>query len=83
MRKTSNSSNEAALTSGLHYRGRLEQVRIYLGKLLRMFIYQNDWKVLPMAALVAGMVHPSAAHKYDSAACVQLFADRQAGVPGI
>ncbi len=38
------------------YRGRLDQVRIYLGKFLRMFIYQNDWKVLPMTVLVAGLV---------------------------
>ena len=56
MNNISNPSNEDVTTSGVHYRGRLEQVRIYLGKLLRMFIYQNDWKVLPMAALVAGMV---------------------------
>ena len=38
------------------YRGRIEQVRIYFSKLLRLFLYQNDWKVLPMAALVAGLV---------------------------
>ena len=38
------------------HRGRIEQVWIYLGKLLRMFIYQSDWKVLPMAALIAGLV---------------------------
>ena len=38
------------------YRGRIGQVRIYLGKLLRMFLYQNDWKVLPMAAVIAGLV---------------------------
>ena len=38
------------------YRGHLGQIRIYLGKLLRMFLHQKDWKVLPMAALVAGMV---------------------------
>ena len=38
------------------YRGRGAQVWIYLGKLLRMFVYQNDWKVLPMAALIAGLV---------------------------
>ena len=38
------------------YRGRIGQVQIYLGKLLRMFLYQNDWMVLPMAALVAGLV---------------------------
>ncbi|MBQ7535661.1 MAG: ABC transporter permease [Stomatobaculum sp.] len=40
----------------MHYHGRVTQVLIYLGKFLRMFIYQNDWKVLPMAALIAGMV---------------------------
>lgn len=38
------------------HRGRGSQVWIYLGKLLRMFVYQNDWKVLPMAALIAGLV---------------------------
>ena len=38
------------------YRGRIGQVQIYLGKLFRMFLYQNDWMVLPMAALVAGLV---------------------------
>jgi len=40
----------------IRHRGRSAQVWIYLGKLLRMFIYQNDWKVLPMAALIAGLV---------------------------
>ncbi len=40
----------------LRYRGRSAQVSIYLGKMLRMFVYQNDWKVLPMAALIAGLV---------------------------
>ena len=40
----------------LRHRGRQGQVRIYLGKLLRMFLYQNDWKVLPMSALIAGLV---------------------------
>ncbi len=38
------------------YRGRLGQIRIYLGKLFRMFLHQKDWKVLPMAALVGGLV---------------------------
>ena len=37
-------------------RGRGAQVIIYTGKLLRMFVYQTDWKVLPMAALIAAMV---------------------------
>ena len=36
--------------------GRGSQVIIYFGKMLRMFIYQNDWKVLPMSALIAGLV---------------------------
>ena len=40
----------------IRHRGRGSQVFIYFGKLLRMFVYQNDWKVLPMAALIAGLV---------------------------
>ncbi len=40
----------------IHHRGRGAQVSIYFGKMLRMFVYQNDWKVLPMAALIAGLV---------------------------
>lgn len=40
----------------LHYRGRIAQTGIYLGKLLRMFVYQSDWKVLPMGAIIAAVV---------------------------
>ena len=40
----------------IRYRGRFSQIQIYLGKLLRMFLYQSDWKVLPMSAMVAGLV---------------------------
>ncbi len=40
----------------LRYRGRFAQVLIYLGKLLRMFIYQSDWKVFPISALIAGLL---------------------------
>lgn len=40
----------------VHHRGRLQQVSFIFGKLLRMFVYQNDWKVLPMAALIAALV---------------------------
>ena len=40
----------------VRYHGRKGQILIYLGKFLRMFIYQSDWKVLPMAALIAGLV---------------------------
>ena len=36
--------------------GRLGQTRVYLGKLLRMFVYQYDWKMLPMAAVITGVV---------------------------
>ncbi len=36
--------------------GRFSQTFIYLGKLFRMFVFQNDWKVLPMAAVIAGLV---------------------------
>ena len=36
--------------------GRLPQTIIYLGKLFRMFIFQTDWKVLPMAAIIAGLI---------------------------
>ena len=40
----------------VRHRGRGGQVWIYFGKLLRMFLYQSDWKVLPMSALIAGLV---------------------------
>ncbi len=40
----------------LRYKGRLPQIGIYLGKLFRMFVFQSDWKVLPMAAVIAGLV---------------------------
>ncbi len=36
--------------------GHVSQTLIYLGKLFRMFIFQNDWKVLPMSAVIAGLV---------------------------
>ena len=38
------------------HKGRGSQVLIYLGKQLRFFINENDWKVLPMAAVIAGLV---------------------------
>ncbi|MBR3103008.1 MAG: ABC transporter permease [Lachnospiraceae bacterium] len=40
----------------LRYKGRGQQILIYLGKLFRMFVFQSDWKVLPMAAVIAGLV---------------------------
>ena len=50
------STNAPARQVKTRHRGRIGQVYIYLGKMLRMFVYQNDWKVLPMAALIAGLV---------------------------
>ncbi len=40
----------------IRHKGRNSQVFIYLGKQLRFFINQSDWKVLPMAAVIAGLV---------------------------
>ena len=40
----------------IRHRGRLEQIRIYLGKFVRMFVYQSDWKVFPMAILISALV---------------------------
>lgn len=42
--------------SRIRHTGRMSQVRIYLGKQLRFFVNQSDWKVLPMAAIIAGLV---------------------------
>ncbi len=53
---TEKSGNRAPRRFRARYRGRGAQVWIYLGKLLRTFVYQSDWKVLPMAALIAGLV---------------------------
>ncbi|MCR4591162.1 MAG: ABC transporter permease [Lachnospiraceae bacterium] len=40
----------------IRYRGRISQIRVYLTKFLRMFVYQSDWKVLPFGALIAALV---------------------------
>ena len=40
----------------VRHRGRIAQIRIFFKKFLRMFVYQSDWKMLPMAALIAGLV---------------------------
>lgn len=40
----------------VHHKGRLTQIPIYLGKFFRMFIYEDDWKVIPMAAIIAALV---------------------------
>ena len=48
--------NNSLQQESLRHRGRGSQIWIYLGKFLRMFVYQNDWKVLPMAAVIAGLL---------------------------
>ena len=40
----------------LRYRGRLAQIGIYFGKFVRMFVYQSDWTVLPIGAVIAALV---------------------------
>lgn len=40
----------------LRHKGRDSQTRICLGKQFRFFINESDWKVLPMAAIIAAMV---------------------------
>ncbi|WP_029320800.1 ABC transporter permease [Butyrivibrio sp. AE3004] len=40
----------------IRHTGHFLQTIIYLGKLFRMFLFQNDWKVLPMSAIIAGLV---------------------------
>ena len=40
----------------LKYKGRLGQIGIYFGKFLRMFVYQSDWKALPIGAIIAAVV---------------------------
>jgi len=39
----------------IKHRGRWEQIPLFLNKLFRLFIFMNDWKVIPMSALVAGI----------------------------
>lgn len=38
------------------HKGRIRQFPIYLGKCFRMFIYMDDWKVIPMSAMIAALV---------------------------
>ena len=50
------SDNKSKNVYEIKHIGRVEQTVIYLGKLFRMFILQSDWKVVPMAAVIAGVV---------------------------
>ena len=39
-----------------HYKNRIEQIPVYLGKQFRFFITEKNWKVIPMAAIIAVLV---------------------------
>ena len=54
MSEARNTNSQPALR--LRPSDRSSQVGIYLGKQLRFFINESDWKVLPMAAIIAGLV---------------------------
>ena len=38
------------------YKGRLEQIPVYLGKQFRLMIHEKNWKVLPMCAIISCLV---------------------------
>lgn len=47
---------EELMTGELKYSGRIAQIGIYFRKFLRMFVYQSDWKVLPIGAIIAALI---------------------------
>ena len=47
---------EMEKTVDLKYTGHIGQLRIYLFRLFRLFVFQGDWKVLPMSAVIAALV---------------------------
>ena len=51
-----NRTNETRRRREYRHRGRSSQIPIYLGKQLRFFINESDWKVIPMAAIIAALV---------------------------
>ena len=51
---TSDASGESS--NKVRYGGRMEQVGIFLGKHMRMFITEGNWKVLPLSAIIALLV---------------------------
>ena len=54
MSETNTAGNDQVITARHARRG--NQVRIYLRKQFRFFIYESDWKFLPMAAIIALLV---------------------------
>lgn len=51
-----NMTTHAQVNVQRHHRDRMLQAPIYLGKLMRGFIYQSDWKVLPMCVVIAALL---------------------------
>ena len=47
---------DTVITAKLRYAGRLGQIPIFLGKHIRMFITEGNWKVLPLSAIIAYLV---------------------------
>lgn len=47
---------EEMMNSELKYKGRVAQIGIFFRKFLRMFVYQSDWKVLPIGAIIAALI---------------------------
>lgn len=39
-----------------NYKGRFQQIPVYLGKQFRLFFYEKNWKVLPMSMIIAYLV---------------------------
>ena len=48
--------NQPKVFRKLRHRGRMSQIPIYFGKQLRFFVNMSDWKVIPMAAIIAFLV---------------------------
>ena len=51
-----NNTSGTVRTRKVRYKGRRSQILIYLGKQLRFFVNENDWKVIPMAAIISALV---------------------------
>ena len=47
---------EKYAAGGMAYKSRLEQIPVYLGKQFRLFFTERNWKVLPLAAIIAYLV---------------------------
>ena len=55
-RKPAEEAEDAGQMANVRYKSRLEQIPIFLGKHLRMFINEGNWKVLPLSAIIAYLV---------------------------